>query len=244
MHPRVFVRQVRLSSVCLPVEALRRWRAHGSRVCVVAGVDDQRVRHLITGVSGRALRAATRGGEGPRRRCPRSWCGSGSRNQADGAAADAERIGHRSQCSLGRLAIDGPRANPDDQGAVMLATDTWTCRPRLHPDSDPHADSIDVQSRSVGCPVVKAGGPLPHRSGRARRWPRPGTAPECRRWPSRADRLRGLAPPPQRCGSRRPGGPWPPHGRIGGGTPGRWPANVAAHIRQGAARAHGYDNVQ
>jgi hypothetical protein len=24
----------------------------------------------------------------------------------------------------------------------MLAADTWTCRARLHPDSDPHADSI------------------------------------------------------------------------------------------------------
>ncbi len=40
MHPPVFVRQVRFSLVRLSPETARPWRAHGSRVCVVDGVDD------------------------------------------------------------------------------------------------------------------------------------------------------------------------------------------------------------
>jgi hypothetical protein len=83
----------------------------------------------------------------------------GPGNQADGAAADAERIGHRGQRGLGRLAVDGPLAHPDDQGAVMLAADTWKCRAGLHPNSDPHADSIDVGSRSGRLRRSQAGSP-------------------------------------------------------------------------------------
>ena len=49
----------------------------------------------------------------------------------------------------------------------------------------------------------RAGAPLPHRAGRAGRWPRPGTAPRCRRWPSTAGPRRGPRPPPRRCGNAR-----------------------------------------
>lgn len=72
----------------------------------------------------------------------------GSGSQADGAAAETERIGHRSQRCLGRLAVHGLRAYTDDQGAVVLAADTGTRRARPHPDSDPYVTSIDGQSRS------------------------------------------------------------------------------------------------
>jgi hypothetical protein len=68
----------------------------------------------------------------------------GAGNQADGTAADAERPGHR---GLGRIAAHGPCAGPDDQVAVVLTAGTRTCRAGLHPDRNPHAASIGIQSR-------------------------------------------------------------------------------------------------
>ena len=106
-----------------------------------------RLRHLATGVSGRVRRAGPRGCTGRGVDVDDLGAARGPRNQADGTAADAERPGHRRQCRLGRLAVHGPRADPDDQGAVVLTADTRTCRAGLHPDSDPHAASIDVQFR-------------------------------------------------------------------------------------------------
>jgi hypothetical protein len=50
----------------------------------------------------------------------------GSGNQADRAAADTERIGHRSQRCLGRLAVHSLGAYLDNQGTVVLAADTGT----------------------------------------------------------------------------------------------------------------------
>ena len=45
------------------------------------------------------------------------------RDQRDRAAADAEGGGHRGQRGLGRLAVHGTRADPDDQGTRALAAD-------------------------------------------------------------------------------------------------------------------------
>ena len=41
----------------------------------------------------------------------------------------------------------------------MLAADTRACRAGLHPDSDPHATSIDVYPGQADCGLVSLGLP-------------------------------------------------------------------------------------
>lgn len=107
-----------------------------------------RLRHRISGVSDWARRAGQQGCADRRCRCRRSWCSPSLRKPADGAPADIERVGHRGQRCLGRSAVHGLRAYPDDRGAVVLGADTGTRRAGPYPDSDPHITIIDVQSQS------------------------------------------------------------------------------------------------
>jgi hypothetical protein len=72
-----------------------------------------------------------------------------ARDQADGAATDTERIGHRGQRRLGRFAVYRLRAYPDDQGAVVPAADPGTRRAGLDPDGNPHVISIGTRGYIV-----------------------------------------------------------------------------------------------
>src|SRR2546423_15707482 len=69
-------------------------------------------------------------------------------DQRDGAATEAERGGHRGQRRLGRLAVDGARADPDDQGTVAFPAHSGPRRAGPYPDGNPHGTSLSPASET------------------------------------------------------------------------------------------------
>jgi hypothetical protein len=68
----------------------------------------------------------------------------GSGDQRDGAAMEAERGGHRGQRRLGRLAVDGARADSDDQGTAAFPAHCGPRRAGPYPDGNPHGTSLPL----------------------------------------------------------------------------------------------------
>ena len=71
-------------------------------------------------------------------------------DQRHGAAAKAERRGHGGQRRLGRLAVDGPRADPDDQRTAAFPAHPGPRRAGPYPDGNPHGTSLPRRGEGRG----------------------------------------------------------------------------------------------
>ena len=113
-----------------------------------------RLRSLLSGPGsgGKALLCPARGGGAGKQAGKHGWFGAlnledlgAARcpgDQRHGAPTEAKRGGHGGEHRLGRLAVYGPRTDPDDQGTVALPAHSGPGRAGSHPDGDPHDTSV------------------------------------------------------------------------------------------------------